>query len=214
MSGPDSPLEGAPLVEARGLVVGYGSRVAAADIDLALLGGEVMALVGVNGSGKSTLLKTIAGLLDPLGGVLEVRGSRAFMAQVQGQGPVLPLQVRDVVGMGRYGRLGLLRRWTGEDRRMVSDAMERTGVAHLARRSYWELSVGQRQRAHLAQALASAADLLILDEPTSGIDAEGLAFYERALEDEKARGGAVVVATHDPGEAERADQVIVLSPSS
>ncbi len=197
-------------VQARGLAVGYGSQVAAEGLDLAVARGELLALVGANGSGKSTLLKTIAGLLAPLAGSLEVHGRMAYMAQVRGQGPVLPLQVRDVVGMGRYGDLGLLGRWGERDRELVARSMQRTGVEHLARRSFWELSVGQRQRAHLAQALASEADLLILDEPTSGIDSAGLTFYERALEEERSRGAAVVVATHDPTEAGRAAHVLML----
>ncbi len=179
-------------------------------LDLEVAPGELVALVGANGSGKSTLLKAMAGLLAPLDGSIEVSGRVAYMAQVSGQGPVLPLQVRDVVGMGRYADLGLLRRRRESDRRLVERSMQRTGMGHLARRSLWELSVGQRQRAHLAQALASVADLLILDEPTSGIDTEGLAYYERALDEERSRGAAIVVATHDPTEADRADHVVLL----
>lgn len=210
---------GAPVVVAEGLAVGYRGHAVVTGLDLRLDGGQILALVGTNGSGKSTLLKTIAGLLAPMAGRLEVLGAApgrtparmAYLGQRHSHDFVLPLRVRDVVRMGRFANHGLLGRMGRLDEELVDEAMARTGVEALARRPLADLSGGQQQRTYLAQALARRADLLVLDEPTAGIDAVGRDVYERAVLDERARGAAVVVATHDIGEAQRADAVLLLA---
>jgi ABC-type Mn2+/Zn2+ transport system ATPase subunit len=189
-------------------------------LDLQLAGGEALAVVGTNGSGKSTLLRAIVGLLAPLEGTLEVLGAApganparvAYVSQFHHQsGTPLPIRARDVVRMGRFAARGLLGRLGPEDEALVDAGIEAMGIAHLARRPLRDLSGGQRQRFYLARALARRGDLLALDEPTAGLDAPGYALYEAALAGERERGAAVVVATHDIGEAMRCDRVLLLA---
>jgi ABC-type Mn2+/Zn2+ transport system ATPase subunit len=202
-----------------GLTIGYDGRPVVRGLDVSARPGQVIALVGTNGSGKSTFLKTVVGLLAPVGGRIEVLGERpgarpdqvAYLSQFHSRGFVLPLQVRDVVRMGRFSAHGLLGRLGRADADLVEAAMERMAIRHLARRSLSELSGGQQQRVHLAQALSRQADLLVLDEPTAGIDAAGREIFEYVVETERARGATIVLATHDIGEAERADQVLLLA---
>jgi len=129
------------VVEARALAIGHGRRAVVSDIDLTVGAGESIALVGVNGSGKSTLLKTIAGLLEPVGGELRVFGERpgraaqrmAYLGQFHAGGGLLPMRVRDVVMMARYRRHGLLGRLDRGDRRAVADALERLDIITTSR---------------------------------------------------------------------------------
>ena len=208
-----------PAVVARGLVVGYGSQPVVSGIEIALPRGQALALVGTNGSGKSTLLKTLVGLLAPLGGTVEVLGGAwgsapgqvGYVGQFHTSGAVLPLQARDVVMMGRYARHGLLGRITRVDHDAVGSALERMGVADLAARPLRTLSGGQQQRVYLAQALAKEADILILDEPTAGLDAGSAERYHAVVQEELGRGATVITATHDIREAQRCDQAMLLA---
>jgi ABC-type Mn2+/Zn2+ transport system ATPase subunit len=113
--------------------------------------------------------------------------------------------------MGRFASLGLLRRVKESDRRLVTDAMEQMGIAHLADQPLQSLSGGQQQRVYLAQVLAHDADLLVLDEPTSGLDLAGREHYRALLRSARDRGAAVVTATHDIAEASECDQVLLLN---
>lgn len=206
-------------VHARGLAVGYQDRPVVTGIEITLAPGRALALVGTNGSGKSTLLKTLVGLIEPVGGTVEVLGTSpgsaarriAYLGQSRATSGLLPLRAADVVLMGRYPRRGLLGRITRADRDAVAAALERLGVADLASRPLRDLSGGQQQRVHLAQVLAREADLIVLDEPTAGLDAGSVARYEQVVREELARGAAVVNATHDIGDALRCDQAILLA---
>jgi ABC-type Mn2+/Zn2+ transport system ATPase subunit len=207
------------VVVARDLAVGYDGRPVVDALDLEVGPGRVLALVGTNGSGKSTLLKTFAGLLPAISGHLEVFGAPpgasphrlAYLSQFHRTALVLPLRSRDVVRMGRFADHGLLGRLGPVDERLVDESMARMGVADLARRPLRDLSGGQQQRVYLAQALARRGDLLVLDEPTAGIDAAGAERYTAVVEEERARGATVVVATHDIADAARADDVLLLA---
>jgi ABC-type Mn2+/Zn2+ transport system ATPase subunit len=123
----------------------------------------------------------------------------------------LPIRVRDVVTMGRYASLGLFRRVGTTDRRAVELAMQRTQVDNLADRSIRDLSGGQQQRAHLAQVLAHQANVLLLDEPTAGLDINGRREVGRIIAEERARGATVVMATHELSDAEDATAVMLLA---
>lgn len=207
------------VVRADRLAVGYGRDPVVADISIDLTAGAVLAVVGTNGSGKSTLVRTIAGLLPALGGTIEVLGQApgeqparvAYLAQSHPKGFVLPLRAADVVAMGRFARLGNFRRFRAADRAAVADGMERMGVTHLAKQPLGTLSGGQRQRVYLAQALAWQADLLVLDEPTSGLDVAGHTLLDAAVRQERERGAAVVVCTHDIRDAMTADRALLLA---
>lgn len=213
MSGPDVTLH------ARDLGVGYRGQAVVRGIDVDVAPGGLLALVGTNGSGKSTFLRTVIGLLAVVEGRLavlgrdprEVRRDIAYLRQFHADVGVLPLRAVDVVRMGRFARLGLVGRPHRRDRELVEQSLERMGIADLADQPVGSLSGGQRQRVHLAQALAREGRLLLLDEPTAGLDAAGRELYLRAVDEERARGAAVVVSTHDISEAARADTVVLLA---
>ncbi|MFZ4179710.1 zinc ABC transporter ATP-binding protein AztA [Streptomyces pseudogriseolus] len=170
------------------------------------------ALVGPNGSGKSTLLGVLAGVIRPTAGELHLTGSRspAFVPQRGAVGDALPLTVRQTVEMGRWGERGPWRRLTRRDRATVDAAMERMGVAGLAARQLGDLSGGQRQRALIAQGLAQESDLLLLDEPTTGLDPEARESIAALLTELVADGVTVVHATHDLDAARTADACLLL----
>jgi ABC-type Mn2+/Zn2+ transport system ATPase subunit len=206
-------------VHAEGLSVGYEHHTIVADVDLHLMSGELVALIGTNGSGKSTLLKTLAGLLTPLAGEVRILGEHpgrspkrvAYLPQHPVSSHTLPLRARDVVAMGRYAHLGLLRRESSHDREVVRASVERTGAEEFAHLPLRELSGGQQQRTHLAQVLAREAEVLLLDEPTAGLDIAGKGAVARIIAEERARGTTVVVATHDLEEAGAASSVMLLA---
>jgi ABC-type Mn2+/Zn2+ transport system ATPase subunit len=206
-------------IAARDLSVGYGGVPLVPDIDLLVPARSSLALVGTNGSGKSTLLRTIVGLLPVVAGSLVVLGTPpgrsprrlAYLGQFHASGFILPLRAVEVVRMARYPERGLLGRLSSEDHDLVHWAMETMGVASLAGAPLRSLSGGQQQRVYLAQALARRADLIVLDEPTAGLDAGGRERYLEAFAGELTRGAAIVTATHDIGEAIEYDQVLLLA---
>ena len=212
--------DSAPYVLARHLNVGYNSEVIVADINFELRQGEAIALIGTNGSGKSTLLKTIVALLPPLRGEVAVFGMHpgsnprriAYLGQFHASGFVLPLRAVDVVRMGRFPSHGLWRRMGREDDEIVTSAMHAMGIEKLAESPLRSLSGGQQQRTYLAQVLAHQADLLVLDEPTAGLDAGGRELYLQAISNELRRGASIVMATHDiQEEPALCDQVMLLA---
>lgn len=208
-----------PVIVARRLSVGYGSRVVLEDVDTFLQPGGSVALVGSNGSGKSTLLKTFAGLLPTLNGGLEILGAPpgrsttdvAYLSQNHREGLALPIRAIDVVRMARFDQRGRLARRRREDDEAVATAMTKMGIDHLADRAMRDLSGGQQQRVYLAQVLARRSKLLLLDEPTSGLDAPGRAAYLEAMAAERERGAVIVSATHDVGEASECERVMLLA---
>jgi ABC-type Mn2+/Zn2+ transport system ATPase subunit len=209
----------AAAVGCDGLAVGYGRRAVVERLSLEGAPGATLAVLGTNGSGKSTLVKTIVGLLPPVAGSVRVLGGSpgaapervAYLGQAQPSGFVLPLRAVDVVAMGRFPARGLVGRMTADDRRLVLDGMARMGVADLADEALGSLSGGQRQRVHLARCLAWRADLLILDEPTAGLDLAGRERLVAALAEERRRGAAVVVCTHDVADALGAEGALLLA---
>ncbi|WP_306367851.1 zinc ABC transporter ATP-binding protein AztA [Nocardiopsis sp. CC223A] len=199
-----------PAVELSDVYAGHGGRDVLRGVTLALPAGTVTALVGANGSGKSTLLSVMAGVLAPRSGGVTLGTPRrpALVVQRSAVSDALPVTARETVEMGRWGLRGPWRRLTRRDREEVGACMERLGVADLARRRLGELSGGQRQRVLLAQGLAQEADLLLLDEPATGLDADSRARIGAVLDQERARGVTVVHATHSEREAARADRVL------
>lgn len=201
------------------LSVGYGSSVVVDEIDTDLVAGGSVALVGSNGSGKTTLLKTLAGLIPPMHGSAEILGKSlgsatrhvAYLGQHPRNGLTLPMRVLDVVRMSRFDQRSRWHRRTHEDDALVVDAMRTMQIEDLAHAPMRDLSGGQRQRVRLAQVLARRADLILLDEPTTGLDAPGRAAYLDAVAKEKDRGAAVVVATHDVSEAATCDRIMLLA---
>ena len=208
-----------PQVRACKLDIGYVGETIVRDVQFELHAGQSLALIGMNGSGKSTLLRTIVGLLPPLGGEIEVLGGRpgtnpcciAYLSQFHATEFILPLRAVDVVEMGRFPERGLLGRMTNEDRDLIREGMQRMKIAHLADAPLRAMSGGQQQRTYLAQVLAHRADLIILDEPTAGLDAAGKDVYAQAIRAELARGASIITATHDIQEASMCNQVMLLA---
>lgn len=204
-------------VSARDLVVSYGETIAIGRSTFAIPRGSITAIIGPNGSGKSTLLNTIAGLIEPTSGSIAVParakgGHRiAYVLQTTKINDMLPVSVHEVVTMGRYSGAGAYRRLDTEDREAVRSAMERTGITDLASRHLTELSGGQRQRAFVAQGMAQDHDLLLLDEPLTGIDLTTAQAIDEAIHAEIKRGCTVILTTHDLSEAQVADWVVLLS---
>jgi manganese/iron transport system ATP-binding protein len=167
-------------------------------------GGSV-ALIGPNGAGKSTLIKAVLGLVPLVGGTIEVLGRSpaearaqvAYVPQAEALDRNFPVSAVQVVLMGRYRRIGWLRRPGPADRAAAHEALERVGLAHRAGDRFGLLSGGQRQRVLLARAIAQQARLLLLDEPFNGVDTASTDLLLRALGDLRSDGVAVVMATHD-----------------
>lgn len=167
-------------VEARDLVVRYEDFTALTGATFTARYGEALGIVGPNGSGKSTLLKTIAGLLKPASGSLRVLGadpralspgSIAYVPQVEAVDWSFPATVWDVVAMGRFARLPFWEHFGAQDRDAVRRALDLVGMTALAGRHIAHLSGGQQQRTFVARAIAQQPKLLLLDEPTTGVDA-------------------------------------------
>lgn len=202
------------VVTARDVVFAYGHRIAIDSSTFEIPGAGVTAVIGPNGSGKSTLLGGIAGLIEPSAGHLDVEVSKESIAYVMQSTKVndtLPVTVEEVVSMGRYSTLGLTRRFGPDDREAVVSAMGRMRIDDIARSHLSELSGGQRQRVFMAQGLAQDHELLLLDEPLTGIDIVTAQAIDEVIHEETRAGRAVVMTTHDLSEAQVADHVILLS---
>lgn len=199
------------LVVADDICVHYGSTVALAPTSFELSGGTATALVGSNGSGKTSLLSSLAGLVTPEDGSLTVQGSVAMVTQHRDHHRWMPLSVEEVLRMGRYPNRGLLGRLRADDRAAIDAAAHLLEVEHLRRGSFGELSGGQQQRVLVAQAIASEPDLLLLDEPITGLDLPSQLRILDVIERHAADGGAVVFSTHHLAEARRADRVMLMA---
>jgi manganese/iron transport system ATP-binding protein len=210
---------GASIVEVSGLGVRYNGRAALEDINFQLNSGQRVAVVGPNGAGKSTLFKVIAGVIPPSSGKVKVfgegPGGHICIAYVPQRSQVdwdFPVSVADVVMMGRIGKLGPLRWPRSRDWEHVHHALEMVGLADLAKRQIGELSGGQQQRMFIARALAQEAELMLMDEPLTGLDVTTQEDIFRILVDLNESGVAVLVAMHDlKMAAERFDQVMLLN---
>lgn len=206
-------------VRTTSMSVARGRNIVLSDVDMALPGGSVTALIGPNGSGKSTLLDALVGLVDIAEGSCEVLGEEptrarrrvAYVLQETVLGDQLPLSVRHAVRLGRAAVRGNLGRFGPEDDRLVDEAMERLEVSDLADRQLRDLSGGQRQRVMVAQGLAQGAELLLLDEPVNGLDTASRARILEVIAQERSAGRTVVLTTHDLDDARRADHVVLLA---
>jgi zinc transport system ATP-binding protein len=212
---------GEPVVDLANVTFGYTATPVVEDVSLTVEAGEYVAIVGPNGSGKSTLMGLMLGLLEPDAGTARLFGDRAdrfddgerigYVAQQASAATGMPITVREVVKMGRFPHVGF-GRLSEDDWAVVDDALATVGMSGFADRRITELSGGQRQRAFIARALAGEADLLVLDEPTVGVDAESVdAFYDllAALNGE---GITVLLIEHDLGAVvEHADRVVCLN---
>lgn len=211
-SSPAPPRQRKAHVRFARLCGGYPGRPVLHELTAEIPALAATALVGPNGSGKSTLLGILAGVIQPTSGDLRRHGERppAFVPQRGAVGDALPLTVRQTVEMGRWSERGPWRRLTRRDRSIVDTALDRLRIGDLATRQLAELSGGQRQRALIAQGLAQESDLLLLDEPTTGLDPEARERIATLLTDLVSDGVTIVHATHDLEAARSADACLLL----
>lgn len=197
-----------PALELENVSVYYGGVCALDGVSLALQPGDQCAIVGPNGAGKSTLFHVIAGVVRPDAGSVRIYGSTpgghicvGYVPQRNKPDAHFPVTVRDVVMMGRTGKIGMLRRPGRRDRALVDAALERVSMADLAARQIGDLSGGQQQRVFLARALAQEAEILLLDEPLTGLDLPSQEAIMALLDDLRRQGVTTLVATHDLNQA-------------
>jgi manganese/zinc/iron transport system ATP- binding protein len=186
------------------LTVAFGDVTALDDVSFELPAGSRTAVLGPNGAGKSTLFRAAVGLVGHRAGTVRLASRRvAFVPQQIDVEPGFPVTGADVIRMGRYGDLGWVRRFAPRDHELVAEAQEALDVGHLKARRFGDLSGGERQRVLLAQAAAQSADLLLLDEPFTGVDRPTHTAARALLERWSAEGRTIVVATHDLESAAR-----------
>lgn len=191
------------LVSLVGASLGHGRAPVLSGVDCAVYPGEWLAVIGPNGGGKSTLLRSLLGSLPPLeGSRLTAPGLRlGYVPQELGVDRDLPLTAADLVAMGAWTRFG--------PAMTVTAALERVGLADRRHQRFADLSGGQKQRVLLARAWIGGPQLLLLDEPVSGVDRSAQQTVYDILSEHARAGGAVVIVTHDlPGLGGRAQRVV------
>ncbi|MGV3530836.1 MAG: metal ABC transporter ATP-binding protein, partial [Chthoniobacteraceae bacterium] len=192
-------------LEVHDLTVAYHRRPVLYGIDLEIPAGNLIGIIGPNGAGKSTLIKAIMGVVPLSGGWIKIFGQPfrknltrvGYVPQRESVDWDFPVNVMDVVLMGRYGRLGLCRRPGKEDREIARACLEKVHMLPYADRQIANLSGGQQQRVFLARALAQESDLYLMDEPFAGVDAATEAAIIALLQELKARGKTILVVHHD-----------------
>jgi ABC-type Mn2+/Zn2+ transport system ATPase subunit len=193
------------------LAAGYGRAPAIEEVTFEVESGQRIALLGPNGGGKTTLLRVLLGELRPMRGRVEARGRAATVPQTERSRLDFPVSALDVALMGALPRLPLWRWPARADREAARAALERVGVADRADDTFGDLSGGQRQRVLIARGLVQDADLLLLDEPFSGLDVPAARSLESLIAELAAEGRGVVIATHDLSQARRWDRVLCLN---
>ena len=206
-----------------GVTVTYrNGQTALRDATFAIPRGTITALVGVNGSGKSTLFKAIMGFVPSGSGSVTIMGEPAgralkrnivaYVPQAEEVDWNFPVLVEDVVMMGRYGHMGFLRIASAGDRRMVDAALARVGMSSYRKRQIGELSGGQKKRVFLARALAQEGQVILLDEPFTGVDVTTEEAIIKLLQELRAEGRIMLVSTHNLGSVpEFCDRAVLLN---
>ena len=210
---------GTPILNVSELSVRYNGREALAAVSFQMRPGQRVAVVGPNGAGKSTLFKVIAGILAPSAGQVQVYGGGpgghiciAYLPQRTQVDWDFPVSVADVVMMGRIGKMGLFRNPTRYDWDLVHQALKIVGIEPLAKRQISQLSGGQQQRMFIARALAQEAELMLMDEPLTGLDANSMEDIFNIFDELKKRDVTVLVSLHNLRmAARRFDQILLLN---
>jgi len=202
-----------PVIALHNVWVRYDGVVTLEDVNLEVGAGEILSIVGPNGGGKSTLLRTIMGFKEPFLGTFEVmgtaprktrRGSIGYLPQKSSFDYTIPVSVFDVVAMARYANKRLVERLNSEDRAHIIDALEAVEMASLRDSHFGSLSEGQKQRALIARAIAVRPRILLLDEPSTGLDALAQDnFYQMLIRLRDSLGLTIVMVSHDIGAVSR-----------
>lgn len=210
-------------IEVTDITVAYNNgHIALRDSTFDLQAGTICALVGMNGSGKSTLFKSIMGFLKPVKGTIRIAGGTvkdaqksnlvAYVPQSEEVDWTFPVNVWDVVMMGRYGMMNFMRIPRVEDRRIVTECLGRVGMTEFKDRQIGELSGGQKKRVFLARALAQRGRIMLLDEPFTGVDVQTENSIIELLRELRREGHIILVSTHNLGSVpEFCDQVVLVN---
>lgn len=208
------------VINAHGLGVRLGGRDVLTDVSLELEAGQMVGLIGPNGAGKTTLLRTILGLIQPQAGTIDLgtrspkrsRGSLGYVPQRHEFVWDFPISIEDAVMTGRYRKVGWFRRPGLKDYRAVNSALGRAQLLDLRKRPVAELSGGQRQRVLVARALALESQLLLLDEPFTGLDMPSQELLTNLFTELVAEGRTILMSTHDlPHAMYTCDQLLMLN---
>ena len=194
-----------PIIKCEHTDFGYENHDAVIDLNLEIYPGDYLCVVGENGSGKSTLIKGMLGLLKPTGGSLSVadelkRGGIGYLPQQTAAQKDFPATVQEVVLSGTLSRRGNRPFYSRAERKLAAHNLERLGIEHLKQKCYRELSGGQQQRVLIARALCANEQLLILDEPITGLDPSAIQdFYHLIKKLNKEDGITIIMVSHDIG---------------
>jgi ABC-type Mn2+/Zn2+ transport system ATPase subunit len=209
-----APPVSSPLITLVGVEVGYHRSAVLPPVDLTISAGDAVGIVGPNGSGKTTLVRTLLGLLQPVRGALTFPARRrprfGYVPQRAAVDVTFPLTAFEVALMGRYGLIGPGRRAGAADVEKARAALDDVGAGELGSRPFHALSGGQRQRVLVARALASEPEMLVLDEPTTGMDLPSEAAMLELVRSFTARGIAVVLVSHQLGAIAEYVETLVL----
>ncbi len=198
-------------VEITDLTVRFDQVIALDEVTHTFQPGTSTAVMGVNGSGKTTMLECLAGLQKPTSG--SIRGMSENLAYVCQHLPAfwMPITAGEVLAMGRYRERGLLGRLRGGDRAAMRKAGEQLDINQFTKRSFGDLSGGQQMRVRIAQVLAGEPDIIMLDEPVTGLDIPSQERILDVIEDYSSRGAIVIITTHHLDEARHCDSVMLLA---
>ena len=193
------------------LEVRYGKTVALTCVNIEIPAGSLVCVIGANGAGKSAFLKALAGTVELHRGEVSLQGSRpSFVLQSTDVDPSLPISVRDVVSLARYPIRGIFKRFQKEDHAAIENALDRLNIRELEKTQFHELSGGQRQRVLLAQGLAQDSNVMLLDEPITGLDVVSRNTILEMIYEEVKNGRTVIFSSHNLHDASRSDQVLLL----
>ena len=193
------------------LEVRYGKTVALTCVNIEIPAGSLVCVIGANGAGKSAFLKALAGTVELHRGEVSLQGSRpSFVLQSTDVDPSLPISVRDVVSLARYPIRGIFKRFQKEDHDAIENALDRLNIRDLEKTQFHELSGGQRQRVLLAQGLAQDSNVMLLDEPITGLDVVSRNTILEMIYEEVKKGRTVIFSSHNLHDASRSDQVLLL----
>jgi manganese/iron transport system ATP-binding protein/manganese/zinc/iron transport system ATP- binding protein len=193
------------------LATGYNGATALRGVTFTATDGQAVAVLGPNGGGKTTLFRALLHELPATTGTIDLTATSAYVPQTERSRLDFPVSALDVALMGAYGRTPWYRRIAGSDRAQARAALDRVGLADRAATRFGALSGGQRQRVLIARALVQDARVLLLDEPFAGVDATSEEAIMRILDELRAEGRVLLIATHDVEQARRWDRVLCLA---